>query len=66
MQHLVHMLAMIKSQKLAVHDLRVMLFYPPPAEEGHRSALCQIVRHLPSCGISDLAGCEPLDIDALE
>ncbi|MFC6643411.1 MULTISPECIES: hypothetical protein [Sulfitobacter] len=66
MQHLVHMLAMIKSQSLAVHDLRAMLSYPPPAEEGHRSALRQIALHLPCCGISDLAGCEPLDIDALE
>ncbi len=65
-EHLAHLLALAIDQKLTVHDLLRIPFYHPTLEEGLRSALREIARELPSCSISDLAGCGPLKIEALE
>ena len=65
-EHLAHILALAISQGLSVHDLLRMPFYHPTLEEGLRSALRQIARELPSCSISDLAGCGPLGVESLE
>ncbi len=65
-EHLAHLLALAISRDLTVHDLLRMPFYHPTLEEGLRSALRQIARELPPCGISDLAGCGAIGAEALE
>jgi dihydrolipoamide dehydrogenase len=65
-EHVAHLLALAVSRKLTVHDLLRMPFYHPTIEEGLRTALRMIARQLPPCGISDLAGCAPLGVEALE
>jgi dihydrolipoamide dehydrogenase len=65
-EHMAHLLALAIGRELTVHDLLRMPFYHPTVEEGLRTALRQIARHLPPCGVSDLAGCGPLGVEALE
>lgn len=65
-EHLAHLLALAIDQNLTVHDLLRIPFYHPTLEEGLRSALREIARELPPCGISDLAGCAALEVEALE
>ncbi len=65
-EHLAQLLALAIGQKATVHELLRMPFYHPTIEEGLRTALRRISRKLPECGISDLAGCDALDVEALE
>ncbi|MEO3385016.1 dihydrolipoyl dehydrogenase [Mesorhizobium sp. CAU 1741] len=65
-EHLAHLLALAIGQKLTVNDLLRMPFYHPTLEEGFRSALRDIARELPPCGISDLAGCGDFQAEALQ
>ncbi len=65
-EHFAQLLVLAIGQNLTVHDLLRMPFYHPTLEEGLRSALREIARRLPPCGISDLAGCGPLNAEALE
>lgn len=65
-EHLAHLLALAIDQHLTVNDLLRLPFYHPTLEEGLRTALRGIARELPPCGLSDLAGCDALDIAALE
>ncbi len=65
-EHLVHLLALAVGQRLTVNDVLRMPFYHPTLEEGLRSALREIARELPPCGISDLAGCGALNAEALD
>jgi len=65
-EHTAHLLALAVKQGLTVYDLLGMPFYHPTLEEGLRTALRKIARQLPPCGISDLAGCAPLNAEALE
>ncbi len=65
-EHMGHLLALAIGQKLTVHDLLRMPFYHPTLEEGLRTALRMIARELPPCSISDLAGCGPIGVEALE
>ncbi len=65
-EHLAHLLALAINQDLTVHDLLRMPFYHPTLEEGLRTALREIARELPPCGISDLAGCGSLNAEALD
>jgi dihydrolipoamide dehydrogenase len=65
-EHMAHLLALAVGRKLSVHDLLRMPFYHPTLEEGLRTALRAIARQLPPCGVSDLAGCAPLGVEALE
>lgn len=65
-EHMAHVLALAIDRKLTVHDLLRMPFYHPTIEEGLRTALRALANQLPPCGISDLAGCDPLGADALE
>lgn len=65
-EHLAHMLALAIGQDLTVHDLLRMPFYHPTLEEGLRTALRKIARELPPCGVSDLAGCGSMNVEALE
>src|SRR5690606_17265838 len=59
------LLALAVGQKLTIQDLLRMPFYHPTLEEGLRTALRTIARQLPPCSISDLAGCGPMDAEAL-
>lgn len=65
-EHLAHLLALAIERGLTVHDLLRMPFYHPVLEEGLRSALRELASRLPPCAISDLAGCGPIGVDALE
>jgi dihydrolipoamide dehydrogenase len=65
-EHLAHLLALAVERSLTVHDMLRLPFYHPVLEESVRSALRELAAQLPSCGESDLAGCEPLDAEALE
>jgi dihydrolipoamide dehydrogenase len=65
-EHLAQLLALAIGQGLTVHELLRMPFYHPTVEEGLRTALRDITRELPPCGVSDLAGCGSLDAEALE
>lgn len=65
-EHMAHLLALAIGQGLTVHDLLRMPFYHPTFEEGLRTALRTIARELPPCGLSDLARCDLLAIEALE
>ncbi|MDN5925718.1 MAG: dihydrolipoyl dehydrogenase [Hyphomicrobiales bacterium] len=65
-EHIAHLLALAIGQELTVHDLLRMPFYHPTLEEGLRTALRTIARELPPCGLSDLARCGALGIEALE
>lgn len=65
-EHMAHLLALAIGQKLTAHDLLRMPFYHPTLEEGLRTALRSISRELPPCGLSDLARCDLLGIEALE
>lgn len=65
-EHMAHLLALAIGQGLGVHDLLRMPFYHPTLEEGLRTALREIARELPRCSLSDLAGCGPLEVEALE
>ena len=65
-EHLAHLLALAIDQDLTVHDLLRMPFYHPTLEEGLRTALREIARELPPCGISDLAGCGSMNAEALD
>jgi dihydrolipoamide dehydrogenase len=65
-EHIAHLLALAVDRSLTVHDMLRMPFYHPVLEEGLRTALRQLAIQLPSCGESDLAGCEPLGAQALE
>lgn len=65
-EHLAHLLALAVDRQLTVHDLLRMPFYHPTLEEGLRSALRDIAGDLPSCGLSDLAGCGALGAEALD
>lgn len=65
-EHMAHLLALAIGQELTVHDLLRMPFYHPTLEEGLRTALRTIARELPPCGLSDLARCGALGIEALE
>jgi dihydrolipoamide dehydrogenase len=65
-EHLAHLLALAVDRSLTVHDMLRLPFYHPVLEEGLRAALRVLAAQLPSCGESDLAGCEPLNAEALE
>ncbi|HEX6961276.1 MAG TPA: FAD-dependent oxidoreductase, partial [Lacipirellula sp.] len=65
-EHIGHLLALAIGQELTVHDLLRMPFYHPTLEEGLRPALRTIARELPPCAPSDLAGCGPLEAEALD
>lgn len=65
-EHLSHLLALAIDRGLTVHDLLRMPFYHPVLEEGVRSALRELASRLPRCAVSDLAGCEPIGVDALD
>jgi dihydrolipoamide dehydrogenase len=65
-EHLAHLLALAVEHSLTVHDMLRLPFYHPVLEEGLRTALRELAAQLPSCGESDLAGCEPLNTEALE
>jgi dihydrolipoamide dehydrogenase len=65
-EHLAHLLALAVERSLTVHDMLRLPFYHPVLEEGLRTALRKLAAQLPSCGESDLAGCEPLNAEALE
>lgn len=65
-EHLAHMLALAIDQGLTVHDLLRIPFYHPTLLEGLRTALREIARDLPPCSVSDLAGCDSLDVEALD
>jgi dihydrolipoamide dehydrogenase len=65
-EHMAHLLALAIGRGLSVHDMLRMPFYHPTLEEGLRSALRAIARELPPCAPSDLAGCPPLGVEALE
>jgi dihydrolipoamide dehydrogenase len=65
-EHLAHLLAMAVDRSLTVHDMLRLPFYHPVLEEGLRTALRVLAAQLPSCGESDLAGCDPLNAEALE
>jgi dihydrolipoamide dehydrogenase len=65
-EHLAHLLALAVDRSLTVHDMLRLPFYHPVLEEGLRTALRVLAAQLPSCGESDLAGCEPLNAEALE
>jgi dihydrolipoamide dehydrogenase len=52
--------------ELTVHDLLRMPFYHPTFEEGLRTAVRTVTRELPPCGLSDLARCGSLGVEALE
>jgi dihydrolipoamide dehydrogenase len=65
-EHLAHLLALAVERSLTVHDMLRLPFYHPVLEEGLRTALRELAAQLPSCGESDLAGCEPLNAEALE
>ena len=65
-EHMAHLLALAIGQELTVHDLLRMPYYHPTLEEGFRTALRTIARQLPPCGLSDLARCGPLGVEALE
>ncbi|PTR17096.1 MULTISPECIES: dihydrolipoyl dehydrogenase [unclassified Nitrosospira] len=65
-EHLAHLLALAIERSLTVHDMLRLPFYHPVLEESVRTALRELAAQLPSCGESDLAGCEPLNAEALE
>lgn len=65
-EHFAHLLVLAIDQNLTVHDLLRMPIYHPTLEEGLRTALREIARELPRCGVSDLAGCPALEVQALE
>ena len=65
-EHLAHLLALAIERSLTVHDMLRLPFYHPVVEEGLRTALRELAAQLPACGESDLAGCAPLDAEALE
>lgn len=65
-EHMAHLLALAIGQELTVHDLLRMPFYHPTLEEGLRTAARIIARQLPPCGLSDLARCGSLGVEALE
>lgn len=64
-EHMGHLVALAIGQRLTVHDLLRMPFYHPTLEEGLRTALRALARELPPCSPSDLAGCDPLEVEAL-
>ena len=65
-EHMAHLLALAVDRSLTVHDMLRLPFYHPVLEEGLRTALRELAAQLPACGESDLAGCEPLNVQALE
>ncbi|MEJ8570689.1 dihydrolipoyl dehydrogenase [Microbaculum marinum] len=65
-EHLGHLVALAIDQELTVHDLLRMPVYHPTLEEGLRTALRAIARKLPPRGLSDLARCGQLGVEALE
>lgn len=65
-EHLAHLLALAVERDLTVSDMLAMPFYHPVLEEGLRSALRDLARHVPDAGGSDLSGCEAIGHDALD
>jgi dihydrolipoamide dehydrogenase len=65
-EHLAHLLALAVERSLNVQDMLRLPFYHPVLEEGVHIALRGLAAQLPACGEPDLAGCEPLDSEALE
>ena len=65
-EHMAHLLALAVDRSLTVHDMLRLPFYHPVLEEGLRTALRELAAQLPACGESDLAGCEPLNVQSLE
>jgi dihydrolipoamide dehydrogenase len=65
-EHMAHLLALAVDRSLTVHDMLRLPFYHPVLEEGLRTALRELAAQLPACGESDLAGCESLNVQALE
>jgi len=65
-EHFAHLLALAIDRALTVHDLLRVPFYHPVLEEGLRAALRSLASQVPPCGASDLAGCGPLGVEALE
>lgn len=65
-EHMAHLLALAIERSLTVHDVLRMPFYHPVLEEGLRTALRQLSKQLPDCAESDLAGCEPFNVEALD
>lgn len=65
-EHFAHLLALAIGRGMTVHDVLRMPFYHPTLEEGLRTALRQIARQLPPAGLSDLADCRALGVEALE
>jgi dihydrolipoamide dehydrogenase len=65
-EHMVHMLALAIERELTVADLLRLPFYHPVLEEGMRTALRDLARQLPPGGESDLASCEPFQVEALD
>ncbi|MCC6006328.1 MAG: dihydrolipoyl dehydrogenase [Rhodobacteraceae bacterium] len=65
-EHLAHLLALAIEQRLTVPQILAMPFYHPVLEEGLRSALRELSRHLPDRGGSDLSRCGDIGHDALD
>lgn len=65
-EHMAHLLALALGRSLTVHDMLRLPFYHPVLEEGLRTALRDLSRQLPTCGESDLAGCDAFDAEALD
>ncbi len=65
-EHLAHLLALALERRLTVAELLRLPFYHPVVEEGLRTALREAARQLPPCGDSDLAGCAPFGVEALD
>jgi len=65
-EHMAHLLALAIERSLTVRDMLRLPFYHPVLEEGLRTALRDLAAQLPAADESDLAGCEPLNAEALE
>lgn len=65
-EHLAHLLALAVDRSLSVRDLLGMPFYHPVLEEGLRTALRRLASQLPGGSGSDLATCDPFDMEALD
>jgi dihydrolipoamide dehydrogenase len=65
-EHLAHLLALAIQQSLSVPELLRMPYYHPVLEEGLRAALRRMTKQLPGVSASDLAGCDDLNVEALD
>jgi dihydrolipoamide dehydrogenase len=65
-EHMAHLVALAIERSLTVHEVLRMPFYHPVLEEGLRTALRSLSAQLPTCGESDLAGCDAFNVEALD